>query len=58
MKHIASKLYAGFLCMAGVTIALIWLLQAGIMKDNYLNARVATIDAALERMGKARALFG
>ncbi len=49
MKHIASKLYAGFLCMAGVTIALIWLLQAGIMKDNYLNARVATIDAALQQ---------
>ncbi len=49
MKHIASKLYAGFLCMAGVTIFLIWLLQAGIMKDNYLNARVATIDAALQQ---------
>ena len=47
MKHIRSKLFAGFLSMAVLTVSLLWLIQAVIMKDSYLNERVQTINSAL-----------
>ena len=48
MKHIVSKLFAGFLCMAVLTVGLLWLVQAVFFKDSYLNARVDAISRALK----------
>jgi len=47
VKHIRSKLFAGFLCMAVLTVGMLWLIQAVIMKDSYLNERIQTIQSAL-----------
>lgn len=47
MKHIVSKLMIGFLSMALLAVALIWLIQAVFLSDGYLNQRVNTIEATL-----------
>jgi hypothetical protein len=47
MKHISTKLMLAFLGMAVLTIALIWLVQAVLLNDSYLNERVASIDRAI-----------
>ncbi len=47
MRRMRTKLFLGFLCMAVVTIAVLWLIQAGIMKDNYLKERVSAVDEAI-----------
>ena len=49
MKHIGLKLFIGFLCMAALTVGLLWLIQAGIMKNSYVNERVDTIQTALKQ---------
>jgi signal transduction histidine kinase len=49
MKHIGIKFFIGFLCMAGLTIVLLWLIQAGIMKNSYENERVNNIKIALQQ---------
>ena len=48
MKRIVSKLFLGFLCMAVLTVGLLWLIQAGFLKDSYLKQRIRTIDTALK----------
>lgn len=48
MKRIGSKLFVGFLCMAVLTVGLLWLIQAGIMKDTYLNERIRIIHTAIQ----------
>jgi signal transduction histidine kinase len=48
LKTIGFKLFIGFLCMAAITIGLLWLIQAVFLKDSYLNQRVDGITAALE----------
>ena len=47
MKHIVSKLFLGFLCMAFITVGLLWLIQVTFLKDSYLNQRVTTINQGL-----------
>ena len=47
MKSIGTKLFIGFLCMAALTVGLLWLIQAVLMKDSYLNERIDAIDAAI-----------
>ncbi len=47
MKSIGTKLFIGFLCMAALTVGLLWLIQAAFMKDSYLNERIDAIDAAI-----------
>ena len=47
MKSIGTKLFIGFLCMAALTVSLLWLIQAVFMKDSYLHERIDAIDAAL-----------
>jgi signal transduction histidine kinase len=44
MKRLFFKLMLAFFGMAALAIGLIWLVQAVILKDSYLNERVATID--------------
>jgi signal transduction histidine kinase len=48
LKTIGFKLFVGFLCMAAITICLLWLIQAVFLKDSYLNRRVDGIAAALK----------
>ncbi len=47
MKHMRTKLFVAFLAMTALTAAVLWLVQAGIMKDSVLNERVAAIHGAL-----------
>lgn len=49
MKHIGFKLFTGFLCMAILTVVILWIVQAGIMKDSYLTERVNAVDAAVQK---------
>ncbi len=51
MKRIGLKLFAAFLCMAAVAIGLLWLIQAGVMKGNYLAERVNAVDEAVLQAG-------
>ena len=44
---IAGKLFLGFLGMAILTIALLWFIQAGLLRDSYLQSRVDAMDAAV-----------
>ena len=53
MKTIASKLFISFLCMAVLTISLLWLVQAVFMKDSYLNGRTRSVAAAVQRSAQA-----
>jgi len=48
MKRLFFKLMLAFFGMAALTIGLIWLVQAVILKDGYLNERVASIDRTVE----------
>lgn len=50
MKHIVSKLMIGFLSMALLAVALVWLIQAVFLSDSYLNQRVATIESTLSEV--------
>lgn len=52
MKHIVSKLMIGFLSMALLAVALVWLIQAVFLSDSYLNQRVNTIEATLADVGE------
>lgn len=56
MKRIGSKLFAGFLCMAVLTVGLLWLIQAVVMKDNYLNERIRTIHSAIKSASENTAI--
>ena len=47
-RHLAGKLFIGFFGMALLTVGLLWLIQAVIMKDSYLNERVRTISTSLQ----------
>ena len=53
MKTIGSKLFVSFLCMAILTISLLWLVQAVFMKDSYLNGRTRSVAAAVQRSAQA-----
>lgn len=48
MKRIGSKLFAGFLSMSVLTVGLLWLIQAVIMKDNYLLERLSAVRSAVQ----------
>ncbi len=47
MNRLGSKLFLSFLGMAVLTIIILWLVQAGIMKDSYLNNRVSEVESAI-----------
>lgn len=44
---IAGKLFLGFLGMAVLTIGLLWVIQAGLLRDSYLQSRVAAMNQAV-----------
>jgi signal transduction histidine kinase len=52
-RHLFSKLFISFLAMAALTVGLLWLVQAGLMRDIYLDSRIdrvrlAVAEAAIE----------
>lgn len=53
MNKIGAKLFLSFLCMTVLTISLLWLVQAVIMKDTYLNQRVSAVNKAVQAAAQA-----
>jgi len=53
MKHIGSKLFLGFISMAFLTIAVLWIVQAGFMNNIYLNSRIASVKQSLGEAAQA-----
>ncbi|MEA4869104.1 MAG: ATP-binding protein [Christensenella sp.] len=47
MRRISAKLALAFLGMAALAVALVWLVQAVLLSDSYLNRRITTIDGAV-----------
>ena len=47
MKRISAKLALAFFGMAALAVALIWLVQAVLLGDSYLNQRIASIETAV-----------
>ena len=56
MKSIGAKLFIGFICMAVLTVSLLWLIQAVFMKDNYLHERIQAIDAVITEASKNKTI--
>ncbi len=55
MKTIGFKLFLSFLAMAALTIGLLWLIQAGFMKDSYLESRVGAVASGVRQAAGADA---
>lgn len=53
MNRIGAKLFMSFLGMAILTISILWLVQAVIMKDSYLNNRVTRVEAAVSQAAQS-----
>src|SRR5659263_81429 len=49
MKHIGIKLFLGFISMAILTIAVLWIVQAGFMNNIYLNSRIASVKQEISQ---------
>lgn len=47
MRRIRAKLMLAFFGIVALAVALIWLVQALLLNDSYLNQRVASIDAGV-----------
>jgi len=54
MKHIGIKIFLGYIGMAILTIAVLWIVQAGFMNNIYLNSRIASVKQELSQSAKAR----
>lgn len=48
-RHLLTKLFISFLLMALLTVGLLWLIQAGLMRDMYLNRRIDAVHAAIDQ---------
>lgn len=55
-RHLAGKLFIGFLGMAILAVGVLWLIQAVVMKDNYLNERIRTINSALQNEARQESM--
>lgn len=49
MKSIGIKLFFGYIIMTAVTISLLWLIQAGVMRHSYLNEKLGSVDRAIDQ---------
>lgn len=47
-KRISSRLFFSFLLMALLTVSLIWLIQAGLLRDSYVKSKIKTVEKALD----------
>jgi len=53
MKHIGTKLFLGFISMTILTIAVIWIIQAGFMNNVYLDQRIHSVQDDISRAAKS-----
>lgn len=51
-RRISSRLFFSFLLMAVLTVSLIWLIQAGLLRDSYVNSKIKTVEAALGNLSQ------
>lgn len=49
MKSIGIKLFLGFIAMAATTLVVLWLIQAGVMRNSYLHEKLTSVDQAIDR---------
>ena len=49
MRSIGQKLFLGFIAMAVLTIGVLWLIQAGVMRDSYVRERIGRVDQAIKQ---------
>lgn len=47
LNRIGTRLFLGFLSMAVVATLLLWVIQAGVMRNSYLNQRIEAVRGAL-----------
>lgn len=43
MKSIRTRLFLGLIGMAALTVAILWIVQAGFMRDVYINERISSV---------------
>ncbi|MDD2457677.1 MAG: HAMP domain-containing sensor histidine kinase [Eubacteriales bacterium] len=55
-RHLLFKFFASFLAMATLTVVLLWLIQAGLMRDSYLNQLIADVQMAVSEAAQTNSL--
>ena len=55
-RHLLFKFFASFLAMAMLTVVLLWLIQAGLMRDSYLNQLIADVQQAVSEAAQTSTL--
>lgn len=53
MKHIGMKLFLGFISMAVLTIGILWVVQAGFMRNTYQNERVDAVSKSVSEAAQS-----
>ncbi len=48
-RHLLTKLFISYILMAALTVGLLWLIQAGLMRDMYLNQRIDDVRTAIDQ---------
>ena len=54
MRSIGQKVFLGFIAMAVLTIGVLWLIQAGVMRDSYVRGRIDSVDQAIQQVVEDR----
>lgn len=52
-RRISSRLFFSFLLMALLTVSLIWLIQAGLLRDSYVKSKIKTVVNDLENFSSS-----
>ena len=52
-RRISSRLFFSFLLMALLTVSLIWLIQAGLLRDSYVKSKIKTVENALDNFSNS-----
>ncbi len=52
-RRISSRLFFSFLLMALLTVSLIWLIQAGLLRDSYVKSKIRTVENALDNFSNS-----
>ncbi|NCC75974.1 MAG: hypothetical protein EOM08_06020, partial [Clostridia bacterium] len=55
-RHLLFKFFASFLAMATLAVVLLWLIQAGLMRDSYLNQLIADVQQAVSEAAQTHTL--
>ncbi len=55
-RHLLFKFFASYLAMAALTVVLLWLIQAGLMRDSYMNQLIADVRTAVASAAQTHAL--